>query len=129
MYAEVADRSFHARARTGWVLLFSQVTASVGPPGLEPGTYGLKVGMSAALNAHAAQIARLDARNARNAQVVTGRCFHDAFHGGQLHPSHLLTECNCGAPIRTDLSLALRKVTFCRDQKGLTPSAVNRHDK
>jgi len=40
----------------------------VGPPGLEPGTYGLKACMLRAPDAQPAQIARQDAGNARYAQ-------------------------------------------------------------
>src|SRR5712691_1857653 len=46
--------------------VFSQV--SLGPPGLEPGTYGLKGCMFHALDALPEQIAREDARNALYAQ-------------------------------------------------------------
>lgn len=41
---------------------------SVGPPGVDPGTYGLKACMSRVLDALPAQMARGDTRNARYAQ-------------------------------------------------------------
>jgi hypothetical protein len=58
----VADKSFHASWPVSKPGAFPQV--SVGPPGFEPGTYGLKACMFDALDVLPAPIAREDARNA-----------------------------------------------------------------
>jgi hypothetical protein len=51
---------------------FMQVTAFVGPSGLEPGTYGLKVRLPITLDVLAAQTEPQDARNALNAPNALG---------------------------------------------------------
>ena len=79
----------------------------VGPPGLEPGTYGFKGGMSGALSAHAAQTDHQNARNAQNAQVMTGRCFHDGFHTGICGGIVSLTERSRPGRTRPTAALAV----------------------
>ena len=53
----------------------------VGRPGIEPGTYGLKVRRSDAPGALPVQTDHQSARNAQNAQRTGETCVHECFHG------------------------------------------------
>ncbi len=69
----------------------------MGRPGLEPGTYGLKVAIFAGQSHLPALIDRLHVRKAQNARAVGGFCFHECFHaaGGQVTAA--ATESNVAA--------------------------------
>jgi predicted nucleotidyltransferase len=67
----------------------------VGRPGLEPGTYGLKVRLPAAPVVLAAQDVPPDARNALNAQDAQGGVSTTVSTGADFTATRSFTECSC----------------------------------
>ncbi len=66
----------------------------VGRPGLEPGTYGLKVRKSGAQSALPALIGTRGRSERPECTERSGRCFHDSFHASLDPDVSLATECN-----------------------------------
>jgi hypothetical protein len=82
----------------------------VGRPGLEPGTYGLKVRKSGALVVLPAPIGTRGRPERPECTERSGRCFHESFHARIGRIDSLATECS-----RDGLSWASRAVAISND--------------
>jgi hypothetical protein len=100
----------------------------VGRPGLEPGTYGLKVAIFAGQSHLPALIHRLHARKAQNARAIGGTCFHDCFHATAGRVTATATESDAAARgSAADLLVGLTAFSHRQLGAGAAPRVAGDH--